>query len=57
MSAHSTVQISRSRAEEIVREKLENLHRMTDREIEQFIDVLWDPELLNCVIVPEGMED
>ena len=57
MGAHSTISITRRRAEEIIREKLENLHRMTDQDLERFIDVLWDKALHNCVIVPEGMQD
>ena len=57
MGAHSTVSITRKQAESMAKEKLENLHRMTDKDLEDLIDVLWDSQLLNCIIVPEGMED
>ena len=57
MSAYSTININREQAEAIVKEKLENLHRLTDEELGNFIDVLWDRQLLNCLIVPKGMED
>lgn len=54
MGAHSTRCITRKQAEQIAREKLENLHRMTDSDLESLVDTLWYKDLYNCIIVPEG---
>ena len=51
MGVLSTRHITREQAESIIKEKAAALHRMTDSELESWIDTIWYDDLYNCGIV------
>lgn len=51
MSVYSTLYITRSKAKEVI---LQRFSRLTDRELEQFLDVILEPQLNNCWIVEDS---
>jgi hypothetical protein len=55
MGAHSTINITRSKAKELFLAKL--LGDISDEELEDFMDKILDERLYNCNIVPDDCEN
>ena len=51
MGVYSTLHVTRSKAKEVI---LQRFSRLTDRELEQFLDVILEPQLNNCRIVEDS---